>query len=74
VEKAIAAGDFDLAVRELLSLRKPIDSFFDDVMVMVDDESLRTARLGLLAAVKGLFLAIADFAKVVLEGEETEGQ
>ncbi len=72
VDKALAAGDFDAAVRELLSLRKPIDTFFDDVMVMVDDERLRSARLGLLAGVRDLFLTIADFAKVVLEGEDRE--
>jgi glycyl-tRNA synthetase beta chain len=55
---------------ELLKLRRPIDGFFDDVMVMVDDEAVRNMRLGLLAAVRRLFLRIADFACVVLEGEE----
>ena len=74
VEKAIAGGDFDRAVKELLRLRKPIDDFFDDVMVMVEDEELRSVRLGLLGEVRGLFLRIADFARVVLEGEEREEQ
>jgi len=72
VDDAIAAGDYDAAVRELLKLRRPIDTFFDDVMVMVDDETLRAARLGLLAAVENLFLRVADFSRVVLEGEERE--
>jgi glycyl-tRNA synthetase beta chain len=72
VEGAIGAGDLDRAVKELLKLRKPIDDFFDDVMVMVDDEEVRNMRLGLLAAVRTLFLRIADFARVVLEGEERE--
>lgn len=72
VERAMDDGDYDAAVRELLALRKPIDTFFDDVMVMVDDESQRNARLGLLSEVRKLFLRIADFALVVLEGE-TEG-
>lgn len=70
VEAAVATGDFDGAVASLLSLRSSIDTFFDDVMVMVDDEKLRGARLGLLAAVRALFVRIADFARVVLEGEE----
>lgn len=70
VEAAIESGDFDRAVMELLKLRRPIDGFFDDVMVMVDDEALRNMRLGLLAAVRRLFLRMADFACVVLEGEE----
>lgn len=72
VEGAIGAGDFDRAVKELLRLRKPIDDFFDDVMVMVDDDGIRNMRLGLLAEVRRLFLLIADFARVVLEGEERE--
>ncbi len=72
VDGAIDGGEFDRAVKELLRLRKPIDDFFDDVMVMVDDEELRNMRLGLLAEVRRLFLRIADFARVVLEGEERE--
>lgn len=72
VERAIAGGDLDRAVRVLLKLRKPIDDFFEDVMVMVDDEKIRNVRLGLLAEVRRLFLRIADFARVVLEGEERE--
>jgi len=72
VEKAVSSGDFDTAVRELLKLRKPIDRFFDEVMVMVEDPALREARLALLQEIKSLFLEVADFAKVVLEGEERE--
>jgi len=74
VTDAVGRGDFDAAVRELLGLRRPIDAFFDGVMVMVDDEAVRNARLGLLAFVRGLFLTIADFARVVLEGEESGRQ
>jgi len=74
VDRALGDHDFDAAVRELLALRKPIDAFFDDVMVMVDDEKLRNARLGLLNEVRGLFLRIADFAAVVLEGESGEAR
>ena len=72
VEAGLAEGDFDRAVASLLSLRASIDTFFDEVMVMVDDDALRAARLGLLAAIRGLFVRVADFAKVVLEGEEPE--
>ncbi len=74
VARAVEGGDFDAAVKELLSLRRPIDAFFDGVMVMVDDEQVRSARLGLLASVRRLFLTIADFARVVLEGEESGRQ
>ncbi len=72
VESAIARSDFEGAVVGLLSLRGTIDTFFDDVMVMVDDAKLREARLGLLSAVRDLFLEVADFARVVLEGEDAQ--
>ena len=74
VEAAIAAGDYDSAVRELLGLRKPIDTFFNEVMVMADDPKLREARLGLLGEIKDLFMRVADFSRVVLEGEVREEQ
>jgi glycyl-tRNA synthetase beta chain len=74
VEAAIAAGDYDSAVRELLRLRKPIDTFFNEVMVMADDPKLKEARLGLLGEIKNLFMHVADFSKVVLEGEVREEQ
>ncbi len=69
VDAAIAINDFDDAVRSLLGLRRPIDEFFDAVMVMVEDEKLRAVRLGLLSEVRSLFMRIADFSCVVLEGE-----
>jgi glycyl-tRNA synthetase beta chain len=72
VREAVERADYDGAVRALLGLRKPIDRFFDDVMVMVEDEKLRAARLRLLSRVRDLFLSIADFSRVVLEGEENE--
>ncbi|MBN2564283.1 MAG: glycine--tRNA ligase subunit beta [Candidatus Eisenbacteria bacterium] len=72
VDAATETGDFDAAVRELLRLRRPIDKFFDDVMVMVDDDDLKNARLGLLAEVRDLFLHVADFSRVVLEGEDRD--
>jgi len=71
VSESIASYDVDTAVSSLLSLRPSIDAFFDEVMVMVDDERLRNARLSLLASVRDLFMSIADFGRVVLEGEET---
>jgi len=74
VARATEDGDFDRAVRELLSLRRPNDGFFDEVLGMVEDERLRTARLGLLSDVRKLFFTMADFAKVVLDGEEVKGR
>ncbi len=47
---------------ELASLRDPIDNFFDEVMVMVEDEKLRMNRLILLASLRDLFLKVADIS------------
>lgn len=50
------------ALAELASLREPVDTFFDQVMVMADDEALKNNRLALLAKLRGLFLQVADIS------------
>ncbi|MBL1353668.1 MAG: glycine--tRNA ligase subunit beta [Zetaproteobacteria bacterium] len=48
----------------LASLRQAVDSFFDDVMVMADDEKVKANRLALLAQLRALFLQLADISKL----------
>jgi glycyl-tRNA synthetase beta chain len=57
-----AAGDYEAALLSLASLREPVDQFFTDVMVMVDDMALRNNRLALLNHLRGLFLRVADLS------------
>jgi len=71
VERLRAAHDYEEALREIATLRPLIDNFFDDVMVMVDDESLRANRLALLQTVVKEFSTIADFSEIVTEGKES---
>ena len=52
------------ALARLADLREPIDAFFDDVMVMADDETLKTNRLALLSQLRALFLGIADISRL----------
>jgi glycyl-tRNA synthetase beta chain len=52
------------ALSRLAALRKPVDTFFDDVMVMTDDDALRNNRLALLGALRALFLDIADISRL----------
>ncbi len=52
------------ALSSLAALRDDIDSFFDHVMVMVDDEALKNNRLALLQQMRGLFLHIADLSRL----------
>jgi glycyl-tRNA synthetase beta chain len=65
---ALTGQDYARAFELLLSLRAVIDTFFDDVMVMCDDQELSANRLALLASVKSLFLRVADLSQIVVEG------
>lgn len=65
VEEALQAGDFGAALRTLATLRTPVDRFFDDVMVLVEDADLRRNRLRLLTDLSELFLRIADISEIV---------
>ncbi len=67
VNKLRAARQYDPALIEISKLRPAIDAFFDKVMVMVDDESLRANRLGLLQTLVNEFSGIADFSEIVTE-------
>jgi glycyl-tRNA synthetase beta chain len=62
-----AAGHYEQALVEISQLRPAIDAFFDKVMVMVEDESLRAQRLGLLQTLVREFSSIADFSEIVTE-------
>ncbi len=59
--------DHIAALVEISSLRRPIDLFFDKVMVMVDDEGVRANRLALLQTLLREFSTIADFSEIVTE-------
>jgi glycyl-tRNA synthetase beta chain len=64
-----AAHNYAAALREMATLRQPIDYFFDKVMVMVEDESIRARRLGLLQSIVNEFSSIADFSEIVTESK-----
>jgi glycyl-tRNA synthetase beta chain len=57
-------GDLDGALGAIATLRDPVDAFFDDVMVMADDDAVRRNRLALLAAISAIFGQIADFSQI----------
>ena len=58
----IQNGDYATALEIVAELKAPIDTFFDKVMVMVEDEELRKNRLGLLREIADFFERIADFS------------
>ena len=57
-----AEGDFKAVLEQLADLRSAVDTFFDDVMVMADDEEVRNNRLALLGQLRNLFLGVADIS------------
>lgn len=67
VKELSASRQYESALHEISRLRPPIDTFFDKVMVMVEDEELRAQRLGLLQTLVKEFSSIADFSEIVTE-------
>ena len=60
----LAVRSYAEVLNELADLRAPVDRFFDDVMVMTDDEALRNNRLALLAELRAMFLNVADVSRL----------
>ena len=62
VAPLFADRDYKEALSALASLRDVVDTFFDDVMVMADDEALKNNRLALLQQLRDLFFEVADIS------------
>ncbi|AXR08319.1 glycine--tRNA ligase subunit beta [Salinimonas sediminis] len=62
VETAAAQHNYNEVLRSLASLRAPVDDFFDNVMVMAEDDKIRQNRLALLLLLRSLFLKTADIS------------
>lgn len=57
-----AAANYQEALALLASLRESVDTFFEDVMVMADDQALKNNRLALLSSLRDQFLHAADIS------------
>ncbi len=64
VAAQVSQGDYTAALQTIARLRVPVDNFFDGVMVMAEDEQVKTNRLALLTHVARLFADIADFGRI----------
>ena len=62
VTPLLLKGDYENTLRSLAALREPVDTFFDEVMVMTDDEAIKSNRLSLLTRLQHLFLQVADIS------------
>ena len=64
VQPMLDSHDYDKALAAMLALKAPVDEFFNEVMVMDEDESVRSNRLNLLTAISVLFLKVGDISKM----------
>ena len=64
-EPLFANSQFTQALTSLADLQPAVDGFFDQVMVMAEDESVRNNRLALLMQLRNLFLQVADISLLV---------
>jgi glycyl-tRNA synthetase beta chain len=62
VDSALTSHDYTRILSALATLRDVIDNFFDNVMVMADDEAVKNNRLALLSLLRQLFLTTADIS------------
>jgi len=67
VQPMIARGEFAKAQRMVFRIKSSINSFFDHVLVMADDNRLRRNRLALLQAISKLLMQIADYSQIVVD-------
>ena len=67
VKELVAKRDYPAALAEIATIRPAVDTFFDKVMVMVEDENIRSNRLALLQSLLNEFSTIADFSEIVTE-------
>lgn len=69
VDSAVAKKDYAKAIKHLASIRTTVDKFFDEVLVMAEDEELKKNRLRLLNKCAESFLKVADFSDLVIPGD-----
>lgn len=63
-DAAFVTGDYTESLQALAALRGPVDAFFDQVLVHVDDPALRANRLGLLARLHAAMNRVADLSRL----------
>lgn len=64
VSHLLDQANFEQALLEIASLRRPVDEFFDSVLVMADDVNIRRNRLAMLKQIGDMFNQFADFSKI----------
>ncbi|KTD16687.1 glycine--tRNA ligase subunit beta [Legionella jordanis] len=66
LEPLYETADYRIILKNLASLREPVDAFFEHVMVMVDEPAIKTNRLHLLLRLQQLLQNVADISLLQL--------
>ncbi|MFI4962376.1 MAG: glycine--tRNA ligase subunit beta [Legionellales bacterium] len=66
VSSLYSSADYGAVLQHLATLKEPVDAFFDNVMVLVDEVALRNNRLTLLAGLQDLLQGVADISLLQL--------
>ncbi|MDO9574865.1 MAG: glycine--tRNA ligase subunit beta [Candidatus Contubernalis sp.] len=66
VAERLSAQDYEEVMAQFAKMQEPVDKFFDQVMVMVEDEKVKNNRLNLLREIRDMFHKFADFGKIVI--------
>jgi glycyl-tRNA synthetase beta chain len=72
-ERLKSNGNYRAALEEIASLRPSVDLFFDKILVMDKNPSIRNNRLSLLDTLLNAFSTIADFSEIVTAEEKKAG-
>ena len=64
LQKYLETNDYQELFKLLIEAKSAVDNFFDQVMVMVEDEKIRDNRLGLLESILGNFKTLIDFSEI----------
>lgn len=64
VAEQVNQGDYTAAIRLMATMRTAVDQFFDELMVMAEDEKIRQNRLALLNAIHQMFTQVADISRL----------
>ncbi len=64
VTENINKDDYFAAINALAKLHKPVDEFFDNVLVNDKNSTIRKNRLNLLASLRNIMHMVADFTKI----------
>jgi glycyl-tRNA synthetase beta chain len=65
-DRAFEQGDYNFSLQSLAALKAPVDAFFENVMVNVDDLDLRANRLALLDSLYKSMNRVADLSRLAV--------